>query len=52
METANSDEGLKRVIGIPGLTLSIISGVIGAGIFALRCYFSNCKIAKGKNENR
>ncbi len=35
MPTANSDEGLKRVIGVPGLTLSIISGVIGAGIFAL-----------------
>jgi amino acid transporter len=35
MTTANSDEGLKRVIGVPGLTLSIINGVIGAGIFAL-----------------
>src|ERR1044072_311419 len=35
MPTANSDEGLKRVIGVPGLTLSIINGVIGAGIFAL-----------------
>jgi APA family basic amino acid/polyamine antiporter len=35
MATTNSDEGLKRVIGIPALTLSIISGVIGAGIFAL-----------------
>ncbi len=35
MPTANSDEGLRRVIGIPGLTLSIINGVIGAGIFAL-----------------
>ncbi|MEP7322548.1 MAG: amino acid permease [Saprospiraceae bacterium] len=35
MSTTNSDEGLKRVIGVPGLTLSIISGVIGAGIFAL-----------------
>jgi APA family basic amino acid/polyamine antiporter len=35
MPTANSDEDLKRVIGVPGLTLSIISGVIGAGIFAL-----------------
>jgi APA family basic amino acid/polyamine antiporter len=35
MTTTNSDEGLKRVIGVPGLTLSIISGVIGAGIFAL-----------------
>ena len=28
-------EGLKRVIGVPGLTLSIVNGVIGAGIFAL-----------------
>ncbi|HEY2348856.1 MAG TPA: amino acid permease, partial [Puia sp.] len=35
MPTASSDEGLRRVIGVPGLTLSIISGVIGAGIFAL-----------------
>jgi len=35
MPTVNSDEGLKRVIGVPGLTLSIVSGVIGAGIFAL-----------------
>jgi APA family basic amino acid/polyamine antiporter len=35
MQTAKSDEGLKRVIGVPGLTLSIISGIIGAGIFAL-----------------
>ncbi|ULQ54306.1 APC family permease [Flavihumibacter fluvii] len=35
LPTANSDEGLKRVIGVPALTLSIISGVIGAGIFAL-----------------
>ena len=35
MPTENSDEGLKRVIGVSALTLSIISGVIGAGIFAL-----------------
>jgi basic amino acid/polyamine antiporter, APA family len=35
MPTANSEEGLKRVIGVPALTLSIISGVVGAGIFAL-----------------
>lgn len=35
MASANSDEGLKRVIGIPGLALAIINGVIGAGIFAL-----------------
>ncbi|MBZ5856934.1 APC family permease [Flavihumibacter profundi] len=35
MPTANPDEGLKRVIGVSALTFSIISGVIGAGIFAL-----------------
>jgi amino acid transporter len=35
MTTTNSDEGLKRVIGVPGLTLTIISAVIGAGIFVL-----------------
>ena len=35
MSVTNSDENLKRVIGVQGLTLSIINGVIGAGIFAL-----------------
>ncbi|HMO60649.1 MAG TPA: amino acid permease [Ferruginibacter sp.] len=35
MPVTAKDEGLKRVIGVPGLTLSVISGVIGAGIFAL-----------------
>lgn len=35
MSTKTNEEGLKRVIGIPGLTLSIITGCIGAGIFAL-----------------
>lgn len=35
MSTSNPDEQLKRVIGVSGLTLSIMSGVIGAGIFAL-----------------
>ncbi|MEO8111440.1 MAG: amino acid permease [Ginsengibacter sp.] len=30
-----TDEGLKRVVGIPELTMSIVNGVIGAGIFAL-----------------
>lgn len=35
MHEKNTSEGLKRVIGIPGLSLSIISGCIGAGIFAL-----------------
>jgi amino acid transporter len=35
MSTPSPDEQLKRVIGVPALTLSIISGVVGAGIFAL-----------------
>lgn len=35
MSTVGSNEGLKRVIGIPALVIAIISGVIGAGIFAL-----------------
>ena len=35
MSTASADEGLKRVVGVSGLTLSIVNGVIGAGIFAL-----------------
>ena len=34
MQNTN-DEGLKRVIGVPGLSLSIVNGTIGAGIFAL-----------------
>lgn len=35
MEDVNTSEGLKRVIGVPGLALTIVSGTIGAGIFAL-----------------
>ncbi len=35
MVNEKTDEGLKRVVGIPGLALAIINGVIGAGIFAL-----------------
>jgi len=35
MLNAKTDEGLKRVVGVPGLALSIINGIIGAGIFAL-----------------
>ncbi|MDQ6904329.1 MAG: APC family permease [Bacteroidota bacterium] len=35
MSIAKTDEGLKRVVGVPGLSLSIVNGVIGAGIFAL-----------------
>jgi len=35
MANETKDEGLKRVVGVPGLSLAIINGVIGAGIFAL-----------------
>ncbi len=35
MTPVKTDEGLKRVVGVTGLTLSIINGVIGAGIFVL-----------------
>ncbi len=35
MVTTQTDEGLKRVVGVPGLALTIVNGVIGAGIFAL-----------------
>ena len=35
MGNKKTDEGLKRVIGIPGLSLNIINNTIGAGIFAL-----------------
>jgi len=35
MAITKTDEGLKRVVGVPGLALAIINGIIGAGIFAL-----------------
>lgn len=35
MLSEKSHEGLRQVIGVPGLTLSIVNGTIGAGIFAL-----------------
>ena len=35
MPTADSEEGLKRVVGVSGLALSIVNGVIGSGIFVL-----------------
>lgn len=35
MSSSNTDEGLKKVIGVPALTLTILGGVIGAGIYAL-----------------
>ncbi|MBK7434931.1 MAG: amino acid permease [Chitinophagaceae bacterium] len=35
MSLQTPDEGLKRVIGIPGLSASLVNCTIGAGIFAL-----------------
>lgn len=35
MSTSQTDEGLKRVIGVSGLSLSIVNFTIGAGIFVL-----------------
>lgn len=35
MAISNKDEGLKRVVGVSGLSLNIINITIGAGIFAL-----------------
>lgn len=35
MASEKTGEGLKRVVGVPGLALAIVNGVIGAGIFAL-----------------
>ncbi len=35
MAETKTDEGLKRVIGVSGLTLNIVNVVIGAGIFVL-----------------
>jgi basic amino acid/polyamine antiporter, APA family len=35
MANEKTGEGLKRVVGVPGLALAIVNGIIGAGIFAL-----------------
>lgn len=35
MPNEKTDEGLKRVVGVSGLALSIVNGVIGSGIFVL-----------------
>ncbi len=35
MANEKTGEGLKRVVGVSGLALSIVNGIIGAGIFAL-----------------
>ena len=35
MSIIKTKEGLQRVVGIPGLSLAIVNGIIGAGIFVL-----------------
>jgi amino acid transporter len=36
----NTSEGLKRVVGVPGVALTVVNGTIGAGIFALPAIIS------------
>jgi len=38
VQNTNTEEGLKRVVGVSGLALSIINGVIGSGIFVLPAF--------------
>ena len=40
MATSTKDKGLKRVVGVYGLSLNIINITIGAGIFALPAIIS------------
>ena len=35
MSIKNTDEGLKRVVGVPGLAATVVNCTIGAGIYAL-----------------
>jgi APA family basic amino acid/polyamine antiporter len=35
VSTTNTEEGLKRVIGVTGLASNIINGILGAGIYVL-----------------
>ena len=35
MDSTNTNEGLKRVIGVPGLAATVVNNTIGAGIYAL-----------------
>ena len=40
MAATKTDEGLKRVVGVSGLAMTIVNGTIGAGIFALPAIIS------------
>jgi APA family basic amino acid/polyamine antiporter len=40
VSTQNTEEGLKRVVGVPGLALTVVNNTIGAGIFALPAIIS------------
>ncbi len=35
MEAKNTDEGLRRVMGVPGLAATVVNNTIGAGIYVL-----------------
>jgi APA family basic amino acid/polyamine antiporter len=40
MSTLDTQEGLKKVIGVPGVALTVVNSTIGAGIFALPAIIS------------
>ena len=40
MSNTYKEEGLKREVDVAGLTLTIVNGTIGAGIFALPAIIS------------
>jgi len=47
MEVKNADEGLKRVIGVPGLAATVVNSTIGAGIYVLPAIVSMSMGASG-----
>ena len=40
MSIHTTEEGLNRVVDVPGLAVAIVNGTIGAGIFALPAIIS------------
>jgi len=47
MEVKNTNEGLKRVIGVPGLAATVVNSTIGAGIYVLPAIVSISMGASG-----
>jgi APA family basic amino acid/polyamine antiporter len=40
LSSQHTEEGLKRVVGVPGVALTVVNSTIGAGIFALPAIIS------------